>query len=335
VSAASAAVVDASPGLGFAVVKDSRAVHVLTVTAVFDRGPAWSAGLRVGDRISSLASLTPSDTPLAAIIAAANSMPAGTAVPITYSRDGIPHSISTAITRTPGAESAPRSVKLSCLIPTNDHTTAATSSNRNSNNNNKSSIKGNTKSAVGYIRLSDFGPSSADEIRTALAQQLQQTEQSQSVPLQPEQLQTEQLQPTVYAGLVLDVRDNPGGLLDQAVDIAAMLLPEHSPVVTIADAKGRRDTLYTEVSAYTALYSACHCIKYVVTSFNRRSQLLVVQAVDLLFKHCAMLLALCTQEAPLLPSNVPLILLVNGDTRSAAEVTRTLNFYAGVYTCST
>jgi C-terminal processing protease CtpA/Prc len=254
VSAASVAVVDASPGLGFAVVKDSRAVHVLTVTAVFDSGPAWTAGLRVGDRISSLASLTPTDTPLSAIIATANSKPAGTAVPITYSRDGIPHSISTAITRTPGAESAPRSVKLSCLIPTDDQTAAATTTgNSNSNNNYKSSTKGSNKSAVGYIKLSDFGPSSADEIRTALAQQLQQTEQLQSVALHPEQLQRELLQSTVYAGLVLDVRDNPGGLLDQAVDIAAMLLPEHSPVVTIADAKGRRDTLYTEVSAYTAL----------------------------------------------------------------------------------
>jgi C-terminal processing protease CtpA/Prc len=255
VSAASA-VVDVSPGLGFAVVKDSRAVHVLTVTAVFDSGPAWTAGLRVGDRISSLASLTPTDTPLSVIIATANSKPAGTAVPITYSRDGIPHSISTAITRTPGAESAPRSVKLSCLSPTTDQTAAATTSNSNNNNNNKSSnkssIKSTYKSTVGYIKLSDFGPSSADEIRTALLQQLQQTEQSQTEQLQPEQLQTGQLQPTVYAGLVLDVRDNPGGLLDQAVDIAAMLLPENSPVVTIADAKGRRDTLYTEVSAYTA-----------------------------------------------------------------------------------
>jgi C-terminal processing protease CtpA/Prc len=222
-------------------------VDVLTVTAVFDSGPAWTAGLRVGDRISSLASLTSNDTPLSVIIAAANSKPARTAVPVTYSRDGIPHSISTAITRTPGAEAAPCSVKLSCLIPTKQHTAAT------SNSNNKDVV-------VGYIKLSDFGPTSADELRAALQQQLQQSVQSQQTvqsqytePLQPEQLQPEQLQATVYAGLVLDVRDNPGGLLDQAIDIAAMLLSESSPVVTIADAKGQRDTLYTEVSSCTTM----------------------------------------------------------------------------------
>jgi len=46
-------------------------------------------------------------------------------------------------------------------------------------------------------------------------------------------------------GILLDLRDNPGGLLDGAVDIASRMIPKKSPVVLEEDGEGRRETLST------------------------------------------------------------------------------------------
>lgn len=46
-------------------------------------------------------------------------------------------------------------------------------------------------------------------------------------------------------GILLDLRDNPGGLLDGAVDIASRMIPKKSPVVLEEDSEGRRETLST------------------------------------------------------------------------------------------
>ena len=73
-------------------------------------------------------------------------------------------------------------------------------------------------------------------------------------------------------GLILDLRNNPGGLLDAALDIAGMLLPEGSPVASL---KGQ------------------------------------AVSVDLI----------AYGDGPVrLPPTAPLVLLVNSETRSAAEV---------------
>jgi carboxyl-terminal processing protease len=46
-------------------------------------------------------------------------------------------------------------------------------------------------------------------------------------------------------GLVIDLRNNPGGLLTSAVDIASFLLPEKSVVVIEENSKGDRKELKT------------------------------------------------------------------------------------------
>ena len=76
---------------------------------------------------------------------------------------------------------------------------------------------------VGYIWLNQFGEMTGDETRAAL----------RSLP-------------DDVAGLVLDLRSNPGGLLDKAVEICDMFLEADLPIVRI---KGRGKSLIREYTS--------------------------------------------------------------------------------------
>ncbi|MES2766896.1 MAG: S41 family peptidase [Bacteroidota bacterium] len=67
------------------------------------------------------------------------------------------------------------------------------------------------ENGIGYIKLERFSRKSAQEVRTALA-----TLKSQQK----------------LNGLVLDLRDNPGGLLDAAVSLCELFVPEGSVIVS-------------------------------------------------------------------------------------------------------
>lgn len=69
---------------------------------------------------------------------------------------------------------------------------------------------------IGYVRLERFSRSAGNDVRLAIRELTGQEK---------------------LDGLILDLRDNPGGLLDMAVDVASKFLPESSLVVTT---KGRR-----------------------------------------------------------------------------------------------
>ncbi|KAG5184226.1 hypothetical protein JKP88DRAFT_315428 [Tribonema minus] len=227
---------DSTPGLGIAIVKDSSRRGILTATAVFEEGPAWTAGVRVGDRIVSVnGQSVAAGASVAAVTALANAEPIAV---LRYERDGLEGVRVAEVERRPGAEAAPRAVRLACTVPliTGSIVTKAAPA----------------PATVGYIKLNDFGESAAEEMTQAVLSLFSQPQ----APIK---------------ALVVDVRDNPGGLLDQAVDVAALLLPRGSPVVRIVDGQGDAVTLSTETE-------------------------------------------------PLLPARLPLVLLVNGDTRSAAEV---------------
>ena len=76
---------------------------------------------------------------------------------------------------------------------------------------------------VGYLRLANFSETSGVEVRRAL----------------------ERLRAAGAHGFVLDLRSNPGGLLDQAVDVAERFVPEKSLVVyTKGRAKGQDNRYY-------------------------------------------------------------------------------------------
>lgn len=74
---------------------------------------------------------------------------------------------------------------------------------------------------TGYIRLEEFGPSGADEVRRA-ARQLRSSKARQ---------------------LILDLRGNPGGIVTEAVDIAAEFLPAKTVVFTT---RGRKKAINEE-----------------------------------------------------------------------------------------
>lgn len=72
---------------------------------------------------------------------------------------------------------------------------------------------------VGYVRLTQFMEKTAEELKTALEQQFSGEE---------------------VRGLVIDLRDNPGGLLVSAVEICSYFLPEGSFVVSV---EGRQQSV--------------------------------------------------------------------------------------------
>jgi carboxyl-terminal processing protease len=67
---------------------------------------------------------------------------------------------------------------------------------------------------IGYVRIEEFGENTSDEMDRAL----------------------ENLQHAGMQALIIDLRNNPGGLLDSAVDVAGKFLP---PNVVIVSTKGR------------------------------------------------------------------------------------------------
>jgi carboxyl-terminal processing protease len=71
------------------------------------------------------------------------------------------------------------------------------------------------ENGIGYVRLTQFGEKTADDLEAALAK----------------------LKPQGLKGLVLDLRWNPGGLLDQAVAVCQKFLPRGQLVVST---EGRR-----------------------------------------------------------------------------------------------
>lgn len=77
---------------------------------------------------------------------------------------------------------------------------------------------------TGYIRLAQFGNKSADEIRTALMEMSEKTE---------------------LKGLVLDLRDNPGGILQEAVGIIDKFI---EPGIKVVETRGRIEE-YNQVFA--------------------------------------------------------------------------------------
>jgi carboxyl-terminal processing protease len=92
------------------------------------------------------------------------------------------------------------------------------------------SYAGYVDNGIAYIRLERFSRTAGDDVRNAI----KDLEQHGTVN-----------------GIILDLRDNPGGLLDMAVDVASKFLPESTLVVST---RGRRsDTEHKYYSTETPL----------------------------------------------------------------------------------
>lgn len=78
--------------------------------------------------------------------------------------------------------------------------------------------------SIGYVKISQFQEQTANDLATAL-----------------EKLSQEKIN-----ALILDLRNNPGGLLNSAVDVASQFLPPDKLVVYIKGRKGERTEYHTE-----------------------------------------------------------------------------------------
>lgn len=83
---------------------------------------------------------------------------------------------------------------------------------------------------VGYIRLLQFTNQAGEDVRNAVEDLI-----AEDVP-----------------GLVLDLRGNPGGLLEEAVDVTGIFI-EEGPVVSVQERVGERKTLDATGDAYEDL----------------------------------------------------------------------------------
>jgi carboxyl-terminal processing protease len=80
------------------------------------------------------------------------------------------------------------------------------------------SVQAKIENGISYVRLADFGSSSAQEVRRALVNAQQHG----------------------VHGYILDLRNNGGGLLDAAVDISSLFIPQ-GPIVSTIDRTGDKD----------------------------------------------------------------------------------------------
>jgi len=80
------------------------------------------------------------------------------------------------------------------------------------------SVRAEIEDHIDYIRLADFGQTSADEVRKALLDGKAQN----------------------VRGYILDLRNNGGGLLDAGVDVSSLFIPQ-GPIVSTIDRAGDRE----------------------------------------------------------------------------------------------
>jgi carboxyl-terminal processing protease len=102
-------------------------------------------------------------------------------------------------------------------------------------------VRAKMEDGIDYIRLSDFGTTSADEIRKAL------------------------LDGRAHGarGYILDLRDNGGGLLDAAVEISSYFIPQGTIVSTI-----KRDGEHTTQEALGDAIGGLHPLVILVNKFT-------------------------------------------------------------------
>ena len=80
------------------------------------------------------------------------------------------------------------------------------------------SVRAKMENKVSYVRLGDFGSTSAEEVRAALLD----------------------AKAKGATGYILDLRNNGGGLLDAAVDVSSLFIP-HGTIVSTIDRAGNKD----------------------------------------------------------------------------------------------
>jgi carboxyl-terminal processing protease len=88
--------------------------------------------------------------------------------------------------------------------------------------------RGDTASGIAYVKLERFGQGAAQEVRRSL---------------------TEMQKAGTLKGVILDLRDNPGGLLDDAVSIVQLFVPQGSVIVSTRGRSPQTERTYRSSTA--------------------------------------------------------------------------------------
>ena len=166
---------------------------VLTVIAPIEDTPAYDAGIKAGDIIININGESTRDMELPNAVSKMRGLK-GTSVVITIMREGWEDTKNFTIVRDV--------IKVKSV---------------------KSKVIENN---IGYVKLSQFKESSADDLEAALSQ----------------------LEKQNITSLILDLRNNPGGLLNSAVDVSSQFLPAGKVVVSIKGRSGEKAEYRTEDS---------------------------------------------------------------------------------------
>lgn len=108
---------------------------------------------------------------------------------------------------------------------------------KDSSSSSSSGLQDSSSSAaqqVGYLKILTFSASAPQQVAEALIdmQQLQPKSQQQSTPDQQQQQ---------LSGIILDLRDNPGGVVEAGVDVAVDFLHEGQVLCIAVDKSGEED----------------------------------------------------------------------------------------------
>ncbi len=170
-------------GLGIQIgIKNNR----LTVIAPIEDTPAFAAGIKAGDTIAKVDDTPTKDLTLMEAVQKMRG-PRGTSVTLTVIREGVEEPLLISITRD--------IIKIQSVR--------------------SKFLEGN----LGYVRLSQFQESTAEDLSNAI----------------------EELLPKKIQGLILDLRNNPGGLLTAAVGVSEQFLDAGRMVVSIQGRNGKKD----------------------------------------------------------------------------------------------
>ncbi len=114
---------------------------------------------------------------------------------------------------------------------------------------------------VGYIEMKSFGTRSSIELREVLQGLIQQAQEGR-VPLK---------------GIILDLRNNPGGLLNSAVDVASLFIRQGSEVVSI---RGRSPEMAKSYQTETAPVDAALPLVVLINSLSASAAEIVSGAIQ-------------------------------------------------------
>jgi carboxyl-terminal processing protease len=168
--------------------------NFLTVVAPMEDSPAYEAGILAGDRIVKIEGRTTEKITLPEAVRKLRGEP-GSKVTITVQRrtdeqtgEDTDHTLTRAIIKVDTV----KDLNGRREFPLNDD-------------------------KVGYVRITQFGEHTTEELREAL----------------------DKMEEAGMEGLVIDLRNNPGGLLDQAVKVCDIFLPDDQLIVSTEGRNGR------------------------------------------------------------------------------------------------